>query len=298
MRAISAATGKIWISIHVLRVEDDPAAAGVVAHGIGFQSTSSVWRTTRQKTSCAPALTFQSTSSVWRTTACRPGRVCKAGHFNPRPPCGGRRLRSVRQIVTFLHFNPRPPCGGRQSALRQSLSRRPFQSTSSVWRTTEDKVCADSAEPFQSTSSVWRTTGRWAEAQIGRVDFNPRPPCGGRHFSTSCAKSSALFQSTSSVWRTTRRLQASGLKNVVFQSTSSVWRTTNIAKVEDIKGVFQSTSSVWRTTKWEPAENGGRSGFQSTSSVWRTTARQSGDRVQASGFQSTSSVWRTTRRSR
>ena len=193
MRAISAATGKIWISIHVLRVEDDPAAAGVVAHGIGFQSTSSVWRTTRQKTSCAPALTFQSTSSVWRTTACRPGRVCKAGHFNPRPPCGGRRLRSVRQIVTFLHFNPRPPCGGRQSALRQSLSRRPFQSTSSVWRTTEDKVCADSAEPFQSTSSVWRTTGRWAEAQIGRVDFNPRPPCGGRQTSRKWRTLKAYF---------------------------------------------------------------------------------------------------------
>lgn len=34
------------ISIHVLRAEDDLAAGSVVAHRVGFQSTSSVWRTT------------------------------------------------------------------------------------------------------------------------------------------------------------------------------------------------------------------------------------------------------------
>lgn len=34
------------ISIPVLRVEDDLAAGSVVAHRVGFQSTSSVWRTT------------------------------------------------------------------------------------------------------------------------------------------------------------------------------------------------------------------------------------------------------------
>ena len=59
------------ISIHVLRVEDD---------GRGSNGTHSRWR-------------FQSTSSVWRTTR-PPGLSCaRLTHFNPRPPCGGRHIQ-------------------------------------------------------------------------------------------------------------------------------------------------------------------------------------------------------------
>ena len=80
------------ISIHVLRVEDDPLFCKSPSVIFVFQSTSSVWRTTgrRKNTKCA----------LW-------------SYFNPRPPCGGRRYRCT-------------PC---ESAYA-------FQSTSSVWRTT------------------------------------------------------------------------------------------------------------------------------------------------------------------
>ena len=34
---------------------------------------------------------------------------------------------------------------------------------------------------FQSTSPVWRTTGRVERYGLYLENFNPRPPCGGRH---------------------------------------------------------------------------------------------------------------------
>ena len=35
---------------------------------------------------------------------------------------------------------------------------------------------------FQSTSSVWRTTARNSFLYFQLCNFNPRPPCGGRHY--------------------------------------------------------------------------------------------------------------------
>ena len=145
---------------------------------------------------------------------------------------------------------------------------------------------------FQSTSSVWRTTIRrhrlysckaisihvlrveddrpTVSPGTSSVNFNPRPPCGGRLSPLSRPNRKPLFQSTSSVWRTTKidGFFSPGMK---FQSTSSVWRTTHgqvidvafasisihVLRVEDdLQGFvrhlvvvqFQSTSSVWRTT--------------------------------------------------
>ena len=103
------------ISIHVLRAEDD------------FCRGRGKFQTAR----------FQSTSSVRRTTADH--NTCKTQmyHFNPRPPCGGRRAalgdggQNVHISIHVLrveddsarpgsappagYFNPRPPCGGRRA---------------------------------------------------------------------------------------------------------------------------------------------------------------------------------------
>ena len=101
-------------------------------------------------------------------------------HFNPRPPCGGRHsthdiavgyqtisihvLRVEDDIPAWFsrpapcNFNPRPPCGGRQYSLWAMVGMALFQSTSSVWRTTE----------------------QCARLMLIHWYFNPRPPCGGR----------------------------------------------------------------------------------------------------------------------
>ena len=124
------------ISIHVLRVEDDPRRPVKRGSICSFQSTSSVWRTTltilvmfspssdfNPRPPCggrqeiyrqAPAATiFQSTSSMWRTTPYQCRRWCSGRYFNPRPPCGGRRFSGLDDAPVTV-----------------------FQSTSSVWRTT------------------------------------------------------------------------------------------------------------------------------------------------------------------
>ena len=78
---------------------------------------------------------FQSTSSVWRTTSGLMSTAYTFNNFNPRPPCGGRQIRRTGANYV-LHFNPRPPCGGRRAGIKLPVFICPFQSTSSVWRTT------------------------------------------------------------------------------------------------------------------------------------------------------------------
>ena len=79
------------ISIHVPRVEDDGVYLSV----------------------CRRVRRFQSTSPVWRTTK-----------------------RMFRPTNAAYHFNPRPPCGGRRAIINLGGGGERFQSTSPVWRTT------------------------------------------------------------------------------------------------------------------------------------------------------------------
>ena len=151
--------------------------------------------TTRQR--------FQSTSSVWRTPLGW-GPICNLFFdFNPRPPCGGRHpgskvpsaqagisihvLRVEDDIQScwyngfLLYFNPRPPCGGRPKLPSGYCIFSLFQSTSSVWRTTK---CfkLNHLHPWISIH-VLRVEDDSAHAlKISHLrNFNPRPPCGGRH---------------------------------------------------------------------------------------------------------------------
>ena len=166
------------ISIHVLRVEDDEVVTCPVKMDINFNP----------RPPCGGRLDV---FAHFRTGP---------HHFNPRPPCGGRHAATCLAFFA-VDFNPRPPCGGRPVMLNTPPPFPPFQSTSSVWRTTLFVGGAFRADLFQSTSSVWRTTiplGADAGADeisihvlrveddrlSGRQDkthknFNPRPPCGG-----------------------------------------------------------------------------------------------------------------------
>ena len=80
------------------------------------------------------------------------------------------------------------------------------------------------------------------------VDFNPRPPCGGRPAVAVASPVAASFQSTSSVWRTT-------IFNHINVAHAQI--SIHVLRVED----DQDTARGW----------GGQCIFQSTSSVWRTT---------------------------
>ena len=146
------------ISIHVLRVEDDATDKAAHAYRCNFNP----------RPPCGGRLT-------------RPALTWLLLEFNPRPPCGGRLFRSML-AKSDVNFNPRPPCGGRHDCRSNDSQAKRFQSTSSVWRTTDYAAKPRIELLFQSTSSVWRTTNK---------------VCDGLR--------NLQFQSTSSVWRTTAR---------------------------------------------------------------------------------------------
>ena len=148
--------------------------------------------------------------------------------FNPRPPCGGRLVSNVSIDESLLfqstssvwrttirtnsvgykgvYFNPRPPCGGRPRCVW--CSGICIRISIHVLRV-EDDCCQyvhiRAPLQFQSTSSVWRTTVLCGLPICAHLDFNPRPPCGGRQCRAPLCRFPTVFQSTSSVWRTTRR---------------------------------------------------------------------------------------------
>ena len=79
---------------------------------------------------------------------------------------------------------------------------------------------------FQSTPSVGRATnGSTFEPPLFH-DFNPRPPWGGRRFTTLAKTWDLSFQSTPSVGRATQNKIIASFTRPKFQSTPSVGRAT------------------------------------------------------------------------
>ena len=88
-------------------------------------------------------------------------------------------------LVMMCYFNPRPPCGGRRLVAVKFLVRVKFQSTSSVWRTTKRAIAI--TINMAISIHVLRVEDDRMTYTIGNctVNFNPRPPCGGRQSRTA-----------------------------------------------------------------------------------------------------------------
>ncbi len=126
-----------------------------------FQSTPSVGRATLRGLPSTPTAVFQSTPSVGRAT-----------------------LISPPFLSSYQHFNPRPPWGGRRQVVERTALELAFQSTPSVGRATAQKWTEVITMSFQSTPSVGRATRRCVYVRHFQLDFNPRPPWGGRLLSS------------------------------------------------------------------------------------------------------------------
>ena len=100
-----------------------------------FQSTSPVWRTTRIGGNNQRGVQFQSTSPVWRTTMSIDGQTI-VKQISIHVPRVEDDADTRKQQTYRKHFNPRPPCGGRRFKLYLVREDDEFQSTSPVWRTT------------------------------------------------------------------------------------------------------------------------------------------------------------------
>ena len=193
------------ISIHAPRVGGDPDNISGVPPGKHFNPRPPCGgRPSYRKPNRQRGL-FQSTPPVWGATTRRhtagrnlgisihaprvggdPSKTTRrrvpARYFNPRPPCGGRRLylqrthdgkafqstppvwgatkyEETHSREEFRDFNPRPPCGGRQMTRAGLSDARAFQSTPPVWGATSASVpAAANPSEFQSTPPVWGAT--------------------------------------------------------------------------------------------------------------------------------------------
>ena len=146
----------------------------------GFQSTSSVRRTTKVQMNLDEKLLIS-------IHVLRAEDDIKSTSKNPilrRISIHVLRAEDDQALVYSFapgrHFNPRPPCGGRRHQQFSWIPSFQFQSTSSVRRTTSQ---IDQAFITKLISiHVLRAEDDLSARNSARSlsNFNPRPPCGGR----------------------------------------------------------------------------------------------------------------------
>ena len=217
---------------------------------------------------------FQPTHPVWGATVAGIPYGPRAGHFNPRTPCGVRHWTPDTRLW-FINFNPRTPCGVRQDKPAAEDKPAQFQSTHPVWGATRmsgmDRAWASE---FQSTHPVWGATG-WA---------------------CSSSKMMAEFQSTHPVWGATVPVgEGGGVSGISIHAprvgcddlgkdlvdgkdTISIHaprvgcdRLPVCRSLVDLS--FQSTHPVWGATFGLLFRPPSRSIFQSTHPVWGATVK-------------------------
>ena len=199
-----------------------------------------------------------------------------------------------------MDFNPRLPCGRRRLHREQKMRDLRFQSTPPVWEATSihvfpvavssvisihaSRVGGDGYERgretrgietisihasrvggdarpdyqsflktlFQSTPPVWEATRSLAMDYLLIRHFNPRLPCGRRRLSGSFPASHVRkFQSTPPVWEATT-IYGNSTDGSKFQSTPPVWEATPKPRSDGSQvKKFQSTPPVWEATTTE-----------------------------------------------
>ena len=192
-----------------------------------FQSTHPVWGATLDYiTGTAAAMKFQSTHPVWGATWQRHQINFQRPDFNPRTPCGVRRLPAWRKPLptTFQSTHPvwgatlssdsgvrlipisihAPRVGCDWSSFSTAACWYEFQSTHPVWGATRsDGRCINHGQISIHAPRVGcdrsPLSTRWRSG-----NFNPRTPCGVRHRDTRRDAAQHGFQSTHPVWGATK----------------------------------------------------------------------------------------------
>ena len=156
---------------------------------------------------------FLSTPSARRATVSVRGFEPSLYNFYPRPPRGGRlwmlnplpackrflstpsARRATKSLAWLLalvaYFYPRPPRGGRQELTACIVRRDLFLSTPSARRATAGLLVFHLQwQEFLSTPSARRATINFPRDTTLKQHFYPRPPRGGRPYSSSMSSSS------------------------------------------------------------------------------------------------------------
>ena len=148
---------------------------------------------------------FQSTHPMRGATVPLQGGACCQSYFNPRTPCGVRRINSTSTRHGW-DFNPRTPCGVR---LGQNLD-----------KSEDDTISIHAPHAGCDLHGL--------PNRQGRPHFNPRTPCGVRLHSRGKTAQFVTFQSTHPMRGATTLQFNAALGMVAFQSTHPMRGATEL----------------------------------------------------------------------
>ena len=165
-------------------------------------------------------------------------------NFNPRAPCGARRHRHRRNL-RIRYFNPRAPCGARPSfflpflvqfviSIHAPRAGRDFDRPFDMLAVPKISIHAPRAGRDGLDLPPWPTA----------PNFNPRAPCGARHFLISFQVSGMVISIHAPRAGRDKEKRTVSKAEYVFQSTRPVRGATRNRKVGTAQQRFQSTRPV------------------------------------------------------
>ncbi len=167
-----------------------------------FQSTLPVWGATHRGTGLERLHRFQSTLPVWGATVYRGGLRHKPDISIHAPRVGSDSFWPAYS-QNFFYFNPRSPCGERRASIKKLTERRIFQSTLPVWGATTGYSFKSRWVSISIHAPRVGSDGSLLPHTQHSPNFNPRSPCGERHYGRVSAYDGEIFQSTLPVWGAT-----------------------------------------------------------------------------------------------
>ena len=191
-----------------------------------FQSTLPVWGATHRGTGLERLHRFQSTLPVWGATVYRGGLRHKPDISIHAPRVGSDSFWPAYS-QNFFYFNPRSPCGERRASIKKLTERRIFQSTLPVWGATTGYSFKSRWVSISIHAPRVGSDGSLLPHTQHSPNFNPRSPCGERHYGRVSAYDGEIFQSTLPVWGATCLEGAGVVYGDAFQSTLPVWGATS-----------------------------------------------------------------------
>ena len=169
-----------FISIHAPRVGSDQCDRFCGQRRCHFNPRSPCGeRPSPADSSCRP-LRFQSTLPVWGATYINPA-IQPIFDISIHAPRVGSDRKPIMRLLISANFNPRSPCGERRVDMGNSVM---FYGISiHAPRVGSDcffKCSKSSTGRFQSTLPVWGATSVAFFRNLWVLYFNPRSPCGER----------------------------------------------------------------------------------------------------------------------
>ena len=170
-----------YISIHAPRAGCDALHVLHDERAPTFQSTHPVRGATSVLGKYLHPIVFQSTHPVRGATRSASAGFGKWLYFNPRTPCGVRRVVQTSLALNYSISIHAPRAGCDTCSYWLLMRLRLFQSTHPVRGATGNGGDTLDQRIFQSTHPVRGATRSGAVRAACTKDFNPRTPCGVRH---------------------------------------------------------------------------------------------------------------------